>query len=111
MDITPIEVEIYATETGRRPFEEWLEALPKQVRLRVEQRLHRLRLGLIGDSKYLRNGLFELRLHAGPGYRIYYGMIGKKLIILLEAGDKGSQAADILAAKGYWDDYLRRREP
>lgn len=110
MDITPIDVELYKTEAGKCPFEEWLEQLPPSARQKIERRLYRLRLGLIGDSKYLRDGLFELRLHSGPGYRIYYGMAGKKLIILLEAGDKGSQTADIHTARKYWHDYLRRRE-
>lgn len=109
MDISPVTVEFYSTEAGRSPFEEWLEALVANARVRVERRLHRLRLGLIGDSKYLGEGLFELRIHTGPGYRLYYGMEGRTIVILLHGGDKSSQFRDIETARKHWRDYLRRR--
>jgi len=109
MDIAPVTIELYSTEAGRQPFEEWLESLVLNARVRVENRLHRLRLGLIGDSKYLGESLFELRIHTGPGYRIYYGMQGRTIVILLHGGDKSSQFRDIEAARKNWRDYLRRR--
>ena len=65
-----------------------------------------MRLGNFGDCKPLESekGLFELRMHMSPGFRIYFGKRGKKVVILLCGGDKGSQKRDISRAKKYWDD-------
>lgn len=62
-------------------------------------RLDRLKLGNFGDCKTLQEGVCELRLHYGPGIRIYYGKIGNKIILLLCGGDKSSQIRDALASK------------
>lgn len=73
-------------------------------------RLDRLRMGNFGDCKSISEGVCELRIHYGPGIRIYYGKIGKKVILLLCGGDKGSQTRDIIKAKEYLKDYQKRRE-
>ncbi len=64
-----------------------------------------VRLGNFGDSKRVGDGIFELRIHTGAGYRIYYGREGDRVVILLCGGDKGTQKRDIQRAEEYWRDY------
>jgi len=71
-------------------------------------RLDRLKLGNFGDCKTLQEGVSELRIHYGPGIKIYYGKIDNKIVLLLCGGDKGSQDRDINKAKVYFKDYLSR---
>ncbi len=108
MDHAPIQIRYYETAGGRFPFEEWLYALDGAIRQRVQARLSRVRLGHMGDAEPVGEGVYEIKLDLGPGYRIYYGVRGRQLVILLYAGDKKRQAADISKAKEYWRDYQRR---
>jgi len=71
-------------------------------------RLDRLKAGLLGDWKSVGDGICELRIDHGPGYRVYYGQVGKTLILLLCGGDKSTQAKDIETANAYWKDYKAR---
>lgn len=71
-------------------------------------RLDRLKLGNFGDCKTLQEGVSELRIHYGPGIRIYYGKIGNRIVLLLCGGDKDSQDNDINKAKEYLKDYQSR---
>jgi len=104
-----IEIEVYETTTGMRPFEIWLKGLKEvHTKATISMRLDRLRLGNFGDCKTLQDGVSELRIHYGPGIRIYYGKIGNKLVLLLCGGDKGSQNRDINKAKDYFKDYQSR---
>lgn len=90
------EVSIVQTEV----FRSWLKRLrDRKARLRIDDRLKRLASGNAGDTKSVGEGVQELRLHFGPGYRIYYIWRDDVLIILLNGGDKGSQARDIAKAK------------
>jgi putative addiction module killer protein len=68
-----------------------------------------VRLGNIGDSPSVGDGVFELRVDYGPGYRIYFGHEGKRIILLLLGGDKTTQERDIVQAKKFLNDYKRRR--
>ncbi len=68
----------------------------------------RMELNLFGDAKSIGDGLSELRIHVGPGYRVYFGKEGKRIILLLCGGNKSSQTKDIEQAKKYWDDHKRR---
>lgn len=70
-------------------------------------RIQRLREGNFGDFKSF-NGLYELRINFGPGYRIYCSKIGNRLILLLGGGDKSSQDRDIKKCKSYLEDHKRR---
>lgn len=70
-----------------------------KARALMAARLNRLSYGLEGDSKPVGSGVFELRVHYGPGYRIYYQRQGGQIVILLCGGDKGSQDRDIETAK------------
>ncbi len=100
-----ITIEYYETDNGKCPYLEWEDSLPIKLRGQIRKRLNRVRLGNFGDFDHIEGSLYELRNHSGPGYRIYYGKKGQKIIILLCAGDKGSQNRDIERAKKYWLEY------
>jgi putative addiction module killer protein len=99
----------YTTSTGKEPFTDWLESLDAKERSIIFTRLTRIRLGNFGDCKLLKesDGILELRIDYGPGYRVYLGRSGFELIILLIGGDKGSQTKDITKAKQYWQTFKR----
>lgn len=99
----------YLTESGRSPFREWLHSLrDPQTRARIRIRLNRVRLGNLGDCRPVGEGVSELRLDFGPGYRVYLGQEGDALVILLCGGVKRTQAHDIATAKEFWRSYRRR---
>ena len=104
-----IVIEIYETASGKRPFATWIKDIKEiHTRAKILTRLDRLKLGNFGDCKTLQEGVCELRIHYGPGIRIYYGKIGNKVILLLCGGDKSSQDKDIDKAKEYLKDYHSR---
>ena len=88
------------------PFSNWLASL-KDARAVgiVRARLNRIRLGNFGDCEPIGNGVWELRIDFGPGYRIYYGRQGSSVVVLLCGGAKRTQARDILTVQRYWKDY------
>jgi putative addiction module killer protein len=97
---------IYEAKNGRRPFEEWVNALRDLPTVRrIQARLAGVSAGNLGDVKSVGGGVNELRLAFGPGYRVYFGAAGDELIILLCGGDKSSQDKDIKKAKEFWSDY------
>jgi putative addiction module killer protein len=103
-----VEVRIYAGQDGAEPYTEWESRLrDRTARARIRARIGRLRLGHFGDSKRV-GEVFELRIHVGPGYRVYYGREGDALVILLCGGEKRPQARDIERAETYWRDYRSR---
>ena len=99
----------YLTADGRDPFKEWLANLAdRQARARILVRLQRMVAGNFGDCKPIGDGVWELRIDHGPGYRIYYSRVGGKLVLLLIGGDKRKQQADIDTALTYLQDWKRR---
>ena len=99
----------YLTEDGRDPIKDWLSNLnDRQARARILVRLQRMAAGNFGDCKPLTEGVWELRIDHGPGYRVYYARAGEKLLLLLAGGDKRKQQADINTAVSYWKDWNRR---
>lgn len=78
------------------------------ARARIRVRLNRVRLGNFGDCKSVGGGVSELRIRYGPGYRVYLGRKGNRLVILLYGGDKRTQSNDIALAQQYWANYRRR---
>ncbi len=102
----------YQREDGGYPFTEWLRSLKDQRTIaRIQARIERVAAGNFGDFKPLKNakGIHELRLDFGPGYRVYFGIKGNDIVILLCGGDKRSQKKDIKRALDYWSNYLQRK--
>lgn len=88
---------------------EWLARLrDNRARARIVIRLNRLSVGNFGDCKPLREGVLELRIDYGPGYRVYYSNLGPTCILLLRGGDKRTQLADIGRAAKHLQDYKQR---
>ena len=97
------------SEAGRSPFAEWFNELDSVTAARVYRCVRRLEAGNFGAAKSLRDGVFELRLDFGPGYRVYYAREGKTIIILLGGGSKRRQDADIAAAVERWKRYKQTK--
>lgn len=99
-----IKIVTYTTSRGKSPFWDWESNLDFKVQAIVANRLDRIRLGNFGDCKSIKGaaGIKELRIDFGPGYRIYLGMQGTMVVVLLVGGDKRSQDRDIEKAKQYW---------
>ena len=111
MEVSEREVESYVRVDGTCPFNEWLDSLQdRQARARIRTRINRIRLGNLGDCSSVGGGVLELKIDYGPGYRVYCGQVGTKLIILLCGGDKSSQSDDIRKAIEYWEDYKSRSQ-
>lgn len=89
----------------------WLSRLrDRQAKVAVIRRVNRIEQGNFGDHKFCRNGVWELRVDVGPGYRVYYAQAGQRIVLLLCGGDKQTQNADIDRAVGYWLDWQRRND-
>lgn len=103
------EIEIYVNEIGQKPYIEWFKSLGDgKAKLALTVRLQRLRNGNFGDHKIF-DGLFELRINLGPGYRIYCAKVDKRLVLLLGGGDKSTQDKDIKKCISYLQEYKRRK--
>jgi putative addiction module killer protein len=99
----------YLDENGQDVLIVWLKAVhDRKAVTRIIWRLDRVREGNFGDHKSLGNGIWELRIHYGPGYRIYYSLYGKTIVLLFCAGEKSSQVEDVARAKACKEDYERR---
>lgn len=108
---TYMEIREYLDDNDRSPFADWLENLrDTRGQARILARLDRVEEGLFGDHKNLGQGIWELRFSFGPGYRIYYGLDGRTVVLLLCGGDKSSQKSDIKLARQYWQRYCRLKE-
>ncbi|HDR8857470.1 addiction module killer protein [Burkholderia territorii] len=100
----------YQRDDGREPFTEWLNAVrDKVVQARIRERLRRVQTGNFGDCEPVGEGVMELRIHVGAGYRVYFGRYGNALVLLLSGGDKHGQPDDIRNAKEYWSTWKRRQ--
>lgn len=103
------EVRHYLTSDGKDAFLDWLRKLRDvTARIAVDRRVNRIELGNFGDHKFCRDGVWELRIDVGAGYRVYYAVADKEIVLLLCGGDKRTQDADIDRAYGYWQDWQRR---
>jgi len=88
--------EVRETET----FKSWMKALKdSNAQVRILARIRRLSLGNVGDAKPVGEGVSELRIDYGPGYRVYFTRIGREIVVLLVGGDKSTQSKDIATAK------------
>jgi putative addiction module killer protein len=97
------------SRAGKDVFDDWLTRLgDARAQAKIAVRINRLTAGNFGDCQSLRQGLSELRIDWGPGYRVYYAMIGRECVLLLCAGDKRRQAGDIGRALEYREDFKQR---
>jgi putative addiction module killer protein len=104
-----IEIRHYVTASGKDVFDDWLTRLTDlRAQAKIAARINRLAVGNFGDCKPLREGVYELRIDWGPGYRVYYGFTGRVCILLLCGGDKRKQSSDIERAIRYLRDYKER---
>jgi len=106
-----IEIRHYVSRAGKDVFDEWLSELgDARAQAKIASRINRLAAGNFGDCKALRQGVCELRIDWGPGYRVYYAMVGKVCVLLLCGGDKRKQSSDIVRALEFLADYKKRSE-
>lgn len=100
------EIKKLELQNGLVPFDEWFDSLrDRRMQVAVDARLARVRAGNFGDCKSVGDGVFELRLAVGPGLRVYYGLHGRKIVVLIGGGDKRSQPRDIRRAHELWQQF------
>jgi putative addiction module killer protein len=105
------EIVRYKTTVGLEPVSEWITSLTdKMAQARIRMRLKALNAGNFGDCKPVGNGVLELRIHIGAGYRVYCSRYGEAIILLLCGGDKRSQESDIRLAKAMWVEWKERQQ-
>jgi hypothetical protein len=106
MEAQPREIQRYIKPDGKIPFDDWFDNLRDiKAQIKINKRLNRVNLGDLGDYRALREGVFELKIDYGSGYRIYFGQIGTTIVLLLCGGDKSTQDQDIRQAIEYWQNY------
>lgn len=102
------EIIFYTAQKGKTPFDEWLNSFrDKHVRYVILNNLSKLRLGNFQNTKSVGHRVYEIKIHLGPGYRVYFSKVAGKVLILC-AGDKGSQHRDIQKAIMYLQDFEER---
>ena len=100
----------YVDARGRQPFAAWFAELETPAAARVSTALTRIVLGNFSNVKGVGAGVLEYKIDFGPGYRIYFGKDGDRLVLLLAGGSKKRQSRDIEAAKQRWVDYKQRKK-
>jgi len=104
-----MQLHYYQTAAGKRPFADWLLGLSdRNARARIEARLARVAVGNLGDVEAVGDGVLELRIDWGPGYRVYFTRLGQVIVLLLCGGGKRTQQKDIDRAKDYLEDFKAR---
>ena len=108
MEAHPRELRVYETPSGTFPFDDWISNLrDAKARARIQIRLDRLEQGNLGDCEPVGEGVHELKMDFGPGYRVYFAEENSKIVLLLIGGDKSSQTRDIKTAIKYWRQYRK----
>ena len=104
-----LNIEEYTLPSGISPYQQWFENVADlRAAARIYMRIKRMEAGNMGDCKPIHDGVWELRIDVGQGYRVYYAKTGKTIILLLCGGDKNSQKKDIERAVIYLNDYKKR---
>jgi putative addiction module killer protein len=99
-------IQLYLRENGKCPFEDWFLKLKDGIgKAHIAARIEKIRQGLESNQKSVGAGVLESKIYSGPGYRLYFGLDGDEIVILLLGGSKQRQDADINKAKEYWKDY------
>jgi putative addiction module killer protein len=101
LEVTPRKILRCHADDGSVPFDDWLKGLDGNVRNRVRARIDRVEDGNLGDVRPVGEGVSELRMDFGPGYRVYFGQKAKEIYLII-GGTKDTQDADIKAAKAFW---------
>ncbi len=97
------QIELFRTPLGKEPFRDWIEKLERRVQLKILVYIERLASGGTRKNiKSLGEGVYELKIDFGPGYRVYFGEKNKTIILLLIGGEKDTQDKDIRLAKTFW---------
>jgi len=104
-----VRVVVYLDATGRSTFTKWFEELNSEAAAKVTTALYRMGQGNFSNVEGVGGGVFEYRINFGPGYRIYFGKDGEKLVVLLGGSAKKRQQQAIHAAAQSWMDYKRRK--
>lgn len=103
------EIRHYLTSEEKDVYLDWLrKQRDTTARIAIDRRVIRVEQGNFGDHKFCRDGVWELRIDVGAGYRIYYATAGKQIVLLLCGGDKRTQDTDINRACEHWRDWQRR---
>lgn len=105
----PLTIEQCVNAAGDCPFATWFDGLDTQAALKVRVAIARMESGNMGDVKPVGSGVSERRIHHGPGYRIYFGKDGDRLVLLLIGGTKKRQQKDVDLAKALWSDYRKQK--
>jgi putative addiction module killer protein len=108
---TTIEIREYLDGANRNPFRSWLEGLSTEAARKVATALYRVEIGSFSSVKSVGSGVFECRINFGPGYRVYFGKDGERIVILLGGRTKKRQQNDIQIALDRWEDYKLRKKP
>lgn len=100
------DIEVYRTSTEKEPYTEWAKSLDRNALVRIDARITRIeKTGNFGIHEHVGDGVFELKLDFGPGYRIYFGYKTDTVLVLLFGGHKKGQQKDIGKAQEYWREY------
>ncbi|MGH7771337.1 MAG: type II toxin-antitoxin system RelE/ParE family toxin [Candidatus Binatia bacterium] len=105
-----VEVREYVAADGSSPYARWFNNLNAQAAAKVVIAVTRMSQGNFSNTKGVGSGLHECRVDFGPGYRIYFGRDGERLVILIGGGTKKRQQEDIRRAQALWADYKRRKK-
>jgi len=105
-----VDIKEYLDQNGNSPFGRWLDDVEGRAAAKVTTAITRIGNGNFSNAKSVGEGVLEYCIDCGPGYRIYFGKDGDKLVLLLAGGTKRRQQQDIDAARERWADYKRRKE-
>ena len=105
-----LEIREYIDELGRSRYADWVNQLDDSTQARITIALRRVGTGNLSNVKGVGSGVFELKLNFGPGFRVYLGKEGDRLVLLLGGGTKRRQEVDIERAKASWQAYKRRKK-
>ena len=102
-------IDYYKTGNGKEPCRDWLNSLDLDIQRKIFAYVLRAAQGAAKKNiRALGDGVFEIKIDTGPGYRLYFGEVGNVVILLLIGGDKSTQFRDIRQAKDYWRDYVSK---
>lgn len=107
-----VEIRHFVSAAGVDLFIDWLKHVRDPIaKVQIVKRVNRMEQGNFGDNRFVGDGVWEMRIDVGAGYRIYYARDGEQVMLLLCGGDKRTQDADIKDAKKHWKDWQGRSAP